>query len=812
MRRYTIFEQMSAELAAVPAHRLRRPERAFRLEYEGERMVDEGGGYHEAISAACAELRAALPHTEAEETDSAAAAAAAASARDASSASGAEGTKPSRDAPTLSLSDALPIMIRTPNARRRNAVSDGAGRSVGSIAALGEMLPMPPPVELRKPVRRQQLRFLGQLLGIAVRSSSPIDVQLPRLVWKAIVLEARRVHGVLVPSSAVPPHDALRAWRTAQRLLLQRQQQQRPQQPHDGPRDLDCSSDDDSGEVEAPGDAAGCAAADALHVRSAAGAASAPLELVAESQALTAAALAAAAGLDAVLSRTVAAIEAELGSVDTVLCSTLSALAAANSEAAVAQLGLRFTSRGWRGDEVALLPRGAQCAVTLANRALYHDLAVRQRAEELHGALEPLCFGFAEIVRSHCARMPAACCSALHPVAWDPAAQDAAAPCALRYRQPTRGSPPHTSLTLLFPVRIAFPTARAHTTQVPSPLLSLYTPHELSVLASGEPDVDIALLRATCECTQGVHIDDSHVQYLFDVLEHDLVPAERVAWLRFVSGRTRLPPPAMMAEKYKHLTIKPLSKAENAMRDLRHAAARARGDRHGGGGTAARGAGSGGSNSGGASSASGHGGGGGGGGGVDTTQDGFLPESHTCFFYLDLPRYSSRDVMLERMRYAIATCRSIDNDATPASETGAFPIVDDVHPNAAQLRGWGAGAPLLRAQDNFAAPTRASAGDRPFTDPQVRHLSAAVDVENVPARPTRSQFVTAEIQRRRGLNRQRGGGGSGDVGRGAPPSLAAATRAARTRAPGAPAPSEQGGSRTAPRGRRVRRTLSGGLP
>ena len=96
----------------------------------------------------------------------------------------------------------------------------------------------------------------------------------------------------------------------------------------------------------------------------------------------------------------------------------------------------------------------------------------------------------------------------------------------------------------------------------------------------------------------------------------------------------------MMGEKYKHLTIKPLSKAENAP-----------------GGAA--------------------------------SQDGFLPESHTCFFYLDLPRYSSRHVMLERMRYAIATCRSIDNDATPASEGGAFPAMqDDVHPEL--LRQWAA--------------------------------------------------------------------------------------------------------------------------
>lgn len=294
------------------------------------------------------------------------------------------------------------------------------------------------------------------------------------------------------------------------------------------------------------------------------------------------------------------------------------------------------------------------------------------------------------------------------------------------------------------------------------------------MLASGEPDVDIALLRATCECTQGVHIDDPHVQYLFDVLEHDLSPAERVAWLRFVSGRTRLTPPAMMAEKYKHLTIKPLSKAENAMRDSRNAAA-AHGTR---------------SSSGSASGASSRGGASDGGadGGVDTSQDGFLPESHTCFFYLDLPRYSSRDVMLERMRYAIATCRSIDNDATPASETGAFPVVDDVHPNAVQLGGWGSS--VLHRQDPFAATI-----GRPATDPQVRHPTAG-GVENVPT------------PHRRGLSRRPGGGSAGDLGS-IPPDSAVGRLRAQERARRLPA--ETPGP-SASQSRRVRRTLSGGLP
>ena len=42
--------------------------------------------------------------------------------------------------------------------------------------------------------------------------------------------------------------------------------------------------------------------------------------------------------------------------------------------------------------------------------------------------------------------------------------------------------------------------------------------------------------------------------------------------------------------------------------------------------------------------------------------DQFLPESYTCFFLLKLPRYSSREVLLQKLKYAIHFCKSIDTD------------------------------------------------------------------------------------------------------------------------------------------------------
>ncbi len=42
--------------------------------------------------------------------------------------------------------------------------------------------------------------------------------------------------------------------------------------------------------------------------------------------------------------------------------------------------------------------------------------------------------------------------------------------------------------------------------------------------------------------------------------------------------------------------------------------------------------------------------------------DHFLPESYTCFFLLKMPRYSCKEVLREKLKYAIHFCKSIDTD------------------------------------------------------------------------------------------------------------------------------------------------------
>eukprot|EP01009_Symbiontida_sp_KSa7_P007866 NODE_4963_length_328_cov_203.774194_g4352_i0.p1 GENE.NODE_4963_length_328_cov_203.774194_g4352_i0~~NODE_4963_length_328_cov_203.774194_g4352_i0.p1 ORF type:complete len:71 (+),score=10.24 NODE_4963_length_328_cov_203.774194_g4352_i0:31-243(+) len=39
-----------------------------------------------------------------------------------------------------------------------------------------------------------------------------------------------------------------------------------------------------------------------------------------------------------------------------------------------------------------------------------------------------------------------------------------------------------------------------------------------------------------------------------------------------------------------------------------------------------------------------------------------MPEAHTCFFQLDVPRYSSLDVMTDKVIFAVMSCTEIDTD------------------------------------------------------------------------------------------------------------------------------------------------------
>ncbi|KAK5649906.1 hypothetical protein RI129_000935 [Pyrocoelia pectoralis] len=134
---------------------------------------------------------------------------------------------------------------------------------------------------------------------------------------------------------------------------------------------------------------------------------------------------------------------------------------------------------------------------------------------------------------------------------------------------------------------------------IPVPLLSLVTADHLEQLVCGIPYISVPLLKTVVRYRE---LDENHqlVQWLWNILE-SFTNAERVLFMRFVSGRSRLP--ANLAD---------LSQRFQVMR-------------------------------------------------VDRVVNG-LPTAQTCFFQLRLPPYTTQDIMAEKLRYSINNCRSIDMD------------------------------------------------------------------------------------------------------------------------------------------------------
>ncbi|KAL8615069.1 hypothetical protein ACOMHN_013603 [Nucella lapillus] len=150
---------------------------------------------------------------------------------------------------------------------------------------------------------------------------------------------------------------------------------------------------------------------------------------------------------------------------------------------------------------------------------------------------------------------------------------------------------------------------------VPVPLLTLLTAQSLEQMVCGTAEVSIDILRKVVRYRG---MDENHIliKWFWTILE-DFTNEERIQFLRFISGRTRLPSnPADITQRFQIMTS----------------------DR-----------------------------------GMDS-----LPTSQTCFFQLRLPMYSSVEVMADRLRYAINHCRSIDMDNYMLTRNAEGPLDSDV--------------------------------------------------------------------------------------------------------------------------------------
>ncbi|XP_045543165.1 E3 ubiquitin-protein ligase HERC2 isoform X2 [Salmo salar] len=138
---------------------------------------------------------------------------------------------------------------------------------------------------------------------------------------------------------------------------------------------------------------------------------------------------------------------------------------------------------------------------------------------------------------------------------------------------------------------------------VPVPLLSLFTGYELETMVCGSPDIPLHLLKSVATY-KGVEPTSPLIHWFWEVME-SFSNTERSLFLRFVWGRTRLP-----------RTIADFRGRDFVVQVL---------DKY-------------------------------------NPPDHFLPESYTCFFLLKLPRYSCKQVLEEKLKYAIHFCKSIDTD------------------------------------------------------------------------------------------------------------------------------------------------------
>jgi HECT-domain (ubiquitin-transferase)/UBA/TS-N domain len=142
---------------------------------------------------------------------------------------------------------------------------------------------------------------------------------------------------------------------------------------------------------------------------------------------------------------------------------------------------------------------------------------------------------------------------------------------------------------------------------VPYRLLPLLTSDDLRLVLTGTGDIDLKLLARRTKTEDGYSNDDPAIKYLWRTL-YGFTPLQRQAFLKFVWGRTRLPYSEQDFQD-NFFRIVPLIPS-----------------------------------------------------GSEKHPDKFLPRSHTCFFSLELPRYSSAEVLRERLMYAISHAHTIDDE------------------------------------------------------------------------------------------------------------------------------------------------------
>jgi hypothetical protein len=138
----------------------------------------------------------------------------------------------------------------------------------------------------------------------------------------------------------------------------------------------------------------------------------------------------------------------------------------------------------------------------------------------------------------------------------------------------------------------------------------MFTWNQLEMMVCGSPEINIKLLETMTEYSSCA-ATDTHVRMFWQAL-HEFTNEERSALIRFTWGRSRLPlTTAGFSQRFKIQSF-------------------------------------------------GH-----------FPPDAYFPVAHTCFFSLELPAYSTLEIMKEKLRYAIFNCEAIDGDDTSSGMAAA---------------------------------------------------------------------------------------------------------------------------------------------
>ena len=140
---------------------------------------------------------------------------------------------------------------------------------------------------------------------------------------------------------------------------------------------------------------------------------------------------------------------------------------------------------------------------------------------------------------------------------------------------------------------------------LPMAIAPLFTPEELEVLICGRRQVDVELLK---QCTEYEEVDEQtpYVEFFWQVLE-EMTTEERTKFLRFVWARSRMP-----------------NSAKDFPMNFKIQAAHDQGARK--------------------------------------NPDQYLPHAQTCFFSLSLPAYSTKEILRQKLLFAIENSPNMDAD------------------------------------------------------------------------------------------------------------------------------------------------------